>query len=136
MAASLPLGRRARWTLLLLGLVLIAAALCYGFFFFVNVVVGLVEPVHPSGLGWTLIASEALFAFLLLATGMVGLTCRTRRGLRVLAALAAAAAAAFGVSLILYPRVIRAACAEYVAAQSEIGAIDPADVADCVAGSS
>jgi membrane protein YdbS with pleckstrin-like domain len=79
--------------------------------------VGLAEPVHPTGLMWALIASEALFPILLIATAIVSLRCRTRRCLWVLGALAAVAAANVAISLILYPQAVRSACLQYIAKQ-------------------
>lgn len=111
------LGRWARRALLLLGVGLIAAALLYAYGFAINVLVGLAEPVHPTGLVWTLIAFEALFPFLLIATGILSLRCRTRRALRVLGALAVVAAANLAVTLILLPQAERSVCLQAIATQ-------------------
>lgn len=113
-------GRRARLALRPLGAALIAAALVYAGGFAVNVLVGLAEPVTPTGPQWALIAAEGLFGLLLLAAGIVSLRCRTRRGLRGLGALAAAAAAALAAIFLLYPPALRSACEQYLASQAEL----------------
>lgn len=116
--SSPPLGRRARLALGGLGIALIAAGLLFAFGFVVNILAGLVEPVHPSGLEQTLFAAYALFAILLLATGIVSLRCRSRRGLRALGMLAAAAAATLSVSLVLYRQAMQIACRDFLAEQA------------------
>jgi hypothetical protein len=111
---------------------LVAAALLWAYAFVIGVLVGLFEPVHPTGFEWALIASDALFPFLLLATGIVSLRCRTKRRLWALGALAAAAAANLAVSLILYPQATRSACLQYLAKQRDLAPTDPIDTS-CLA---
>ncbi|HYE27686.1 MAG TPA: hypothetical protein VEA61_05575 [Allosphingosinicella sp.] len=120
MAEAPLLGRRARLALRLLGMLLIAAALLFAYGFASNILAGLAEPVHPTGLERALIASYALFPFLLFASGVVSLRSRTRRQLWAPGALAAAAAADLAISLILYPQAMRSACEQYLATQREL----------------
>jgi hypothetical protein len=68
-----------------------------------------------------LFASWALFGFLLLVTGIVSLTCRTRRRLWGLGALAAATAATLALCFILEPVADRSACEKFIAKQKEYG---------------
>jgi hypothetical protein len=124
---SPPLGRRARLALRLFGIALIGAALVYGYGYFVNVVVGLVEPVYVSPAIEALVVAEGLVALFLLAAGIASLSCRTRRGLWVLGALLALTAADIGVSFWLYPRAERSLCLHSLAVQREMGPDMPID---------
>jgi len=124
---SPPLGRGARLALLLFGIALIGAALVYAYGYFVNVVVGLAEPVYLSPAIEALVVAEGLVALFLLAAGIASLLCRTRRRLWILGALLAVTAADIGVSFFLYPRAVRSRCLHYLAEQRKMGADIPID---------
>jgi hypothetical protein len=95
------------------GALLIAAALGLGYLLFINVVVGLAEPVHLTALETAFVGAELLFALLLLATGLAALACTNRRRLLVLAAIAAIAAADLALACVLYPYAMAQWCAAY-----------------------
>lgn len=92
------------------GVALILAALVYAYGYFVNVVVGLAEPVYVSPVIEALVVAEGLVALFGLAVGFASLMCRTRRGLWVLGVLLAVTAADIGLSFFLYPKAERSAC--------------------------
>lgn len=106
MEKSLSLGWQVIAALWVLGMGLITAALYFGFMFFINIVVGLSEPVHVTGAQWALIWSYVLAGALLFATGVFCLMCWTRRRLWVLAGLIAATAGAVALSFYLFPKAV------------------------------
>jgi hypothetical protein len=118
---SPPLGQRARAVLVVLGTALILAALGLGYMLFINVVVGLTEPGHLSGVDKAFVTAELLFDPLLLLTGAAALAATHRWGLRVLAALALLTAADFGFALVLYPRIVAEECASARAYAAQTG---------------
>src|SRR4051812_26385974 len=95
------LGRPARLALVLLGLGLIAAAACAGYFLLL-VALGAGEHAHLSGREEALVWAALLLPLLLLATAVAALLCRTRRGLLATGAIGAAAAADLLVALYFY----------------------------------
>jgi hypothetical protein len=95
------LGCRARIGLVLLGLALIGAAACAGYYLLL-LLVGTGEHQHLSGREEAMVWSALLLPLLLLVSAIASLLCRTRRGLRVLGAIGAAAAADLLVLLYLY----------------------------------
>jgi hypothetical protein len=103
---SPSLGWQVIAALWVLGMGLITAALYFGFMFFINIVVGLSEPVHVTGPQWALIWSYVLAGALLFGTGIYCLMCLTRRQLRVLGGLIAATAAAVALSFYLFPKAV------------------------------
>lgn len=124
---SPPLGRRARMALALFGIALIGAALVYAYGYFVNVIVGLAEPVYLSPVIEALVVAEGLVALFLFAAGFASLLCRSRRRLGVLAALLALTAGDIGVSFLLYPQAERSQCLHYLAVQRTMGPDIPID---------
>ena len=106
MEESRPLPWPALAALWVLGMGLIVAALYFGFMFFINIVVGLAEPVHVTGPQWALIWSYVLAGALLFGTGVFCLLCSTRRRLWVLAGLVAATAGSIALSFHLYPQAV------------------------------
>jgi hypothetical protein len=110
-----------------LGMGLIAAALYFAFMFFINIVVGLAEPVHVTGMQWNLIWSYVLAGALLSATGIFSFICWTRRRLWVLGGLIVATAAAIGLSFHLYPKAERSGCEQFIAKQRTYGPNAPVD---------
>lgn len=125
---SLPV-LAALWVL---GMGLIAAALYYGLMFFLNIVVGLAEPVQPTAMQWNLIWSYVLAGALLFGTGIFSFICWTRRRLWVLGGLIVATAAAIGLCFHLYPKAERSACERFIAKQRAWGPNAPVD-ASCLA---
>jgi phosphotransferase system glucose/maltose/N-acetylglucosamine-specific IIC component len=115
------LGRAAVIGLVLLGAVLVVAGLLMGLLWIVGIGVGLSEPRRPTGLESTLFAAWALFAFLLLGTGIASMRCRTRRRLRGVGALAAATAITLASCFILEPLADRSACEKSIVKQKEYG---------------
>jgi hypothetical protein len=127
MEGAPPLDGCARGALVALGTGLIGTGLYFGFVFFVNIVVGLAEPVHPSEAEWALIRSYVLCLGLLFVTGIFSLFCRTRRRLWILGALLAATAAAMALSFNLYDKAERPACLHYLEKQREQAPHAPVD---------
>ena len=94
-------GPGERVGLALLGLALIAAAAIAAYYLLL-LLVGTGEHQHLSGREEAMVWSALLLPLLLLASAVVSLLCRTRRGLRVLGAIGAAASANLLVVLYLY----------------------------------
>jgi len=129
-ALSLPILA----TLWVLGMGMIAAALYLGFMFFINIVVGLSEPVQPTAMQWKLIWSYVLAGALLFGTGVFCLLCWTRRRLWVLGGLIVATAGAIGLCFHLYPKAERSACERFIAKQRAYGPNARVD-SSCLTGS-
>jgi hypothetical protein len=108
-----PLGRSARLALVVGGAALIAAALGLGYSLFINVVVGLYEPVHLTWLETAFVGAELLFPLLLLATGLAALVCTDRSQVRRLGAVALVAAAELALAFALYGPAMADWCAGY-----------------------
>ncbi|HEX8512977.1 MAG TPA: hypothetical protein VF688_07700 [Allosphingosinicella sp.] len=106
MEESPSLGWQVIAVLWVLGMGLITAALYFGFMFFINIVVGLSEPVHVTGSQWALIWSYVLAGALLFGTGVFCLLCWTRRRLWVLSGLIVATAGAVALSFYLFPKAV------------------------------
>ena len=134
MEKSPSLGLPILVALWVLGMGLITAALYFGFMFFINIVVGLAEPVQPTAMQWNLIWSYVLAGALLFGTGVFCLLCWTRRRLWVLGGLIVATAAAIGLCFHLYPKAERSACERFIAKQRAYGPDAPVDTS-CLADS-
>lgn len=82
-------------------MMLILAGVACGLLWLVTYGPWFVEPGGPSGIRSILITCQALFAFLLLLTGIVSVQCDSRGGLRLVGGLAAVAVATLALCLIL-----------------------------------
>lgn len=96
-----PLDSGARAALRVVGLLLILAGVASGLLWLVTYGPWFVEPGGPSGLRSILTTCQALFAFLLLLTGIVSVQCHSRGRLRLVGGMAAVAVATLVLCLIL-----------------------------------